>query len=395
MIYLDNAATTFPKPVSVKNAVEECMTEWCANPGRSGHRMAMRSAEAVYRARIEIAGLIGAEADEIVFTQNCTGALNLALHGVLKPGDHVVTTMMEHNSVLRTLNALRKWGVETTVVRCGKDGVPIEGSVRAACRDNTRMIICTMASNVTGTILPVEEIGKIAKEKEILFLADGSQGLGVLEVDVNRAGIDLLAASGHKSLMGPQGTGFLYIRRGAEISPVMEGGTGTESGSIVQPDTVPEGMESGTLNVPGIAGLAEGVRFVKKTGIGQIRKKEERLIESLCSLIADDRYSRGEVISYGPEKAEQKVGIFSFNIRGMDCERVADLLDRRYGIAVRAGFHCAPFAHRAIGTAEGGCVRISVSMFNTESDIRNAAEAIRDIIKSEKKCCDSVERKTF
>ncbi len=391
MIYLDNAATTFPKPVSVRSAVEECMSEWCANPGRSGHRMAMRSAESVYRARLEIADLIGAEADEIVFTQNCTGALNLALHGVLKPGDHVVTTMMEHNSVLRTLNSLRRYGVETTVIRCGKDGTLQAESVRAACRNNTRMIVCTMASNVTGTILPVEEIGKIASERKILFLMDGSQGLGVLEADVDSMGIDLLAASGHKSLMGPQGTGFLYIRRGTPVSPVTEGGTGSESGSIIQPKTVPEGMESGTLNVPGITGLAEGIRFVKRTGLNQIRKREEKLIEYLSSLIRESRDISENILSYGPGETDKKVGIFSFNIRGMNSERAADLLDRRYGIAVRAGFHCAPFAHRAIGTEDGGCVRISVSMFNTERDMYDTAEAIRDIIRIRKRDPDDVE----
>lgn len=386
MIYLDNAATSFPKPASVTDAVTECMTEWCANPGRSGHEMAMKSAEAVYRARIEAAGLIGAGPDEIVFTQNCTGALNIALHGVLRPGDHVVTTMMEHNSVLRPLNAMRRYGVKTTVVRCGPDGRLSAESVRRACRDNTRMIVCTMASNVTGTVMPTEEIGEIAAEKRILFLADGSQAAGVLETDVESMKADFLAVSGHKSLMGPQGTGFLYIRHGTPVFSVTEGGTGSESESIVQPQTVPEGMEAGTLNVPGITGLAEGIRFVKKTGLPEIRKKEENLIGYLSSMLE----GRKNIISYGPEKSDQKVGIFAFNIRGMNSETTAEILDRQYGIAVRAGFHCAPFAHRAIGTQNSGCVRISVGMFNTEKEISDAAEAILDIAEIAEKRKNSV-----
>ena len=197
MIYLDNAATTFPKPISVTESVTECMENWCANPGRAGHMSAMKSGEAVYNARLEAAELIGAKSNEIIFTSNCTDALNMALHGTLKEGDHVVTTMMEHNSVLRPLNELRKYGVETTIVRCSKEGYPMRDAIRAACRKNTRMIVCTAASNVTGTIMPIEEAGAIAREKGILFLVDGSQGAGVMNIDVESTNIDMLAVSGH------------------------------------------------------------------------------------------------------------------------------------------------------------------------------------------------------
>lgn len=377
MIYLDNAATTFPKPISVTESVTECMENWCANPGRAGHMSAMKSGEAVYNARLEAAELIGAKSNEIIFTSNCTDALNMALHGTLKEGDHVVTTMMEHNSVLRPLNELRKYGVETTIVRCSKEGYPMRDAIRAACRKNTRMIVCTAASNVTGTIMPIEEAGAIAREKGILFLVDGSQGAGVMNIDVESTNIDMLAVSGHKSLMGPQGTGFLYVKTGVSIHTTIQGGTGSESQNIIQPQNRPEGFEAGTVNVPGITGLAEGIRFIKNIGVSTIRKYEENLVTCLT----EETSCMKNMIRFGPQKAEEKVGIFSFNLKGMDSERVAEILDKEYGIAVRAGFHCAPFAHRAIGTERSGCVRMSVSMFNTEQEMRETAAALRKIEK--------------
>ena len=377
MIYLDNAATTFPKPISVTESVTECMENWCANPGRAGHMSAMKSGEAVYNARLEAAELIGAKSNEIIFTSNCTDALNMALHGTLKEGDHVVTTMMEHNSVLRPLNELRKRGVETTIVRCSKEGYPMRDAIRTACRKNTRMIVCTAASNVTGTIMPIEEAGAIAREKGILFLVDGSQGAGVMNIDVESTNIDMLAVSGHKSLMGPQGTGFLYVKTGVSIHTTIQGGTGSESQNIIQPQNRPEGFEAGTVNVPGITGLAEGIRFIKNIGVSTIRKYEENLVTCLT----EETSCMKNMIRFGPQKAEEKVGIFSFNLKGMDSERVAEILDKEYGIAVRAGFHCAPFAHRAIGTERSGCVRMSVSMFNTEQEMRETAAALRKIEK--------------
>lgn len=375
MIYLDNAATTFPKPDSVISAVTECMQNWCANPGRAGHKAAMKSGEAVYDTRSRIADLIGAKSDEIIFSANCTDALNTAVHGVLRPGDHVITTMMEHNSVLRPLNRMKKQGVATTVVWCDRQGKPRPEDIRAAIRRNTRMIICTMASNVTGTVMPLEEIGKIARRYGLLFLVDGSQGMGVVEVDVDGCGIDMIAASGHKSLMGPQGTGFLYVRRGTKIRPVREGGTGTESKKLRQPDRIPEGFEAGTVNVPGIAGLGAGIKYISDLGIERIRKKEEYL----TACLEEELRGNKEIITYGPAAGKRKTGIFSFNIRGIGCEKAAEILDQEYGIAVRAGFHCAPLAHKAVGTQASGCVRISVGPFNTENEMTETAECIKKI----------------
>ena len=375
MIYLDNAATTFPKPDGVVRAVDDCMRKWCANPGRAGHAAAMKSGEAVYSARKEAAGLIGAEPQEIIFTSNCTDALNLGLHGILGEGDQVVTTMMEHNSVLRPLDNLRKKGVETTVVQCSREGKVRSEDIRSVLRNNTRMIVCTAASNVTGTVMPLREIGKMARKNNILFFVDASQGIGIMDINVEKDGIDILAVSGHKSLMGPQGTGFLYVRSGTEIRPVKQGGTGTESQNIHHPDNMPEGFEAGTLNVPGIAGLAEGIRFIKREGIGKIFRYEEELLSILHRELADQKNIR----IYGPALPEEKVGIFAFNIEGLSSEETAGLLDEKYGIAVRAGYHCAPLAHRAIGTENGGCVRVSAGYFNTKEDIYRAAAAIQQI----------------
>ena len=381
MIYLDNAATTFPKPDAVVETVDECMRNWCANPGRAGHAASMKSGEAVYHARREIAEFIGSKPQDIIFTSNCTDALNLAIHGVLKKGDHVVTTMMEHNSVFRPLNKLRAAGVETTIVRCSREGKVRPADIEGVLRDNTRMIICTAASNVTGTIMPLKEIGEIARRNHILFLVDGSQGMGVMKIDTEEYNIDLLTVSGHKSLMGPQGTGFLYVRSGTEIRPVKEGGTGTESWSIQQPQTIPEGFESGTVNVPGITGLAEGVRFVKRKGLKTIRAYEEELIAYLHKELCASE----EIQIYGPAEMKEKVGIFAFNIKGMGSEQTAEILDKKYGIAVRAGFHCAPLAHKAIGTEDGGCVRISVGCFNTGQEMIRTARAIRQISKDHRR----------
>mgnify|MGYP002546292801 FL=1 len=227
----------------------------------------------------------------------------------------------------------------------------------------------------------LKEIGEIARRNHILFLVDGSQGMGVMKIDTEEYNIDLLTVSGHKSLMGPQGTGFLYVRSGTEIRPVKEGGTGTESWSIQQPQTIPEGFESGTVNVPGITGLAEGVRFVKRKGLKTIRAYEEELIAYLHKELCTSE----EIQIYGPAEMKEKVGIFAFNIKGMGSEQTAEILDKKYGIAVRAGFHCAPLAHKAIGTEDGGCVRISVGCFNTGQEMIRTARAIRQISKDHRR----------
>ncbi len=380
MIYMDNAATSYPKPAEVIEATAECLAAWCANPGRAGHEYSMRSAEKVYDTRKKAAAIVGAgaEAENIIFTKNCTEALNIAIKGILKRGDHVITTMMEHNSVLRPLFAAKRYGIDTSVLRCDEEGYPEKGSIEKALKKNTKMVICTLSSNVTGTIMPVEEFGEFAKKHGIIFMIDSAQGLGSIPFDAGACGAGIVAASGHKSLMGPQGTGFLYINSSVmpkHMGHIMEGGTGTESLQLSQPDVPPEGFEAGTLNVPGIAGLNAGISHILNEGVEKIRRKEKDLMECLH----EELKGTDGIIIYGPKDPTGKTAVLSLNIDRMDCEKVAAILNDEYGIGVRAGYHCAPLAHRAIGTEKTGCVRISPGMFSTYEDVIATAEALRRI----------------
>lgn len=373
MIYLDNAATTFPKPEVMLMEMSRCISQYCGNPGRSGHGMSMKTGEMVYRTRREIAGLFGIEdGSHVVFTSNTTEGLNMAIKGVLEPGDHVITTYMEHNSVLRPLKALEQQGIRTTAVRCDKEGRVRAEDIAAEIKENTKLIICTHASNVTGTVMPISEIGKMAKEKGILFLVDGAQSGGCVPIHVKDMCIDLLALPGHKGLLGPLGTGFLYVRPGVKIRPLMEGGTGTVSRDLRQPDEFPEGFESGTVNAPGIIGLGASVKWVKSVGVSNIGKYEEELI-----LIMEERLRNiSRIKVYGPEKVQDKTGIITFNIEGMGCEEVSEILNSEFDIACRSGYHCAGLAHKTIGTANTGAVRVSVGPFNTKKEVKTASEAI-------------------
>ena len=386
MIYLDNAATSFPKPKACVRAMEDCLLHYCGNPGRSGHAMSMKTAAKVYEARAFAARLFGAEdPSSMIFTCNATDSLNLAIKGCLKSGDHVVTTSMEHNSVLRPLKALEKQGVTTTVVYgdpCGR--VDPEG-IRSAIRPETALVVCTHASNVTGTILPVEQIGQIIGEireqrrgacgnKGLRYLVDASQTAGALDVNVESLGADLVAAPGHKGLLGSLGTGVLYVKPGCQLHTLKEGGTGTASRDLRQPQEGPERYESGTLNAPALIGLGASIETVQRLGWEQIRAHELRLVRHLEGKMRNmDR-----VILYGPDHPEEKMGVIAFNIEGMDCEDVGEALNQ-CGIAVRAGFHCAGLAHKTIGTAETGCVRISVGPNNSIREMEQAAEAIHRI----------------
>lgn len=278
MIYLDNAATSRPKPPEVIQAMVDFMTEVCANSGRSGHRLAIEASRRVYDARDTIAEFFNiADPLRIVFTMNATEGLNLAMRGVLRPGDHAITSSMEHNSVMRPLRALETEGVEVTVLECSKQGFLDTESVKNAIKSNTKMIIINHGSNVTGSLAPIEQIGHLAKERGILFTVDTAQTAGAYPIDVQKLSIDLLAFTGHKSLCGPPGTGGLYIREGVQLSPLKCGGTGSRSEEEYQPDFLPDKFESGTLNLVGIAGLGAGVRFVMQEGVENIRKRERDL----------------------------------------------------------------------------------------------------------------------
>lgn len=376
MIYLDNGATSFPKPKGMIEAMDSCMSSYCGNPGRSGHDLSRRTGEEVYQARNVLARFFKIEKpDRIIFTNNTTQALNMGIKGILKKGDHVITTVMEHNSVLRPVRALSDQGVEYTLIQCGRDGSLDLANVENAIKDNTRLIVCTQASNVTGTIMPVRELGILCKERGILFMVDGAQGAGHVPMDVKN--MDLLAVPGHKGLLGPLGTGMLYVREGVELRPLMEGGTGTASREILQPTELPEGFETGTINAPGIIGLGYSTGFVNKIGVDVIRQHQLELTRILDSSLRNMK----NVTVYGPADCRKKVGIVTFNINGYNCEEVASLLNDEYGIAVRGGYHCAGLAHKTIGTWDCGAVRMSMGIYNNGREMKAAADAVYAITK--------------
>ncbi len=375
MIYLDNGATSFPKPKGMVAAMEECILKYCGNPGRSGHTMSMKTGEEVYHARRKIASLFNInDAERLVFTKNTTEALNMGIKGVLRPGDHVITTSMEHNSVLRPLKALEKQGVSQSVIRADREGLINVSDIEKTIKSNTKLIVVTAASNVTGTKMPLFEIGKLARKRGILFMVDGAQGAGSMDLDVKKLNINLLAFPGHKGLLGPLGTGALYACPNTQLCHIMEGGTGTESKSRIQPREFPEGYESGTINAPAIIGLGYSAEFVDKIGVDVIGKYEEELI---CWL--DERLDNMDFVKrYGP-KASCKTGISLINIKGVPAEEVTSVLSSEFGIAVRGGFHCAGLAHKTIGTWDEGAVRISVGPFNTLRDMEKISDAIWQI----------------
>jgi cysteine desulfurase/selenocysteine lyase len=378
MIYLDNAATSFPKPSCMLREMERCIRDYCGNPGRSGHELSVRTGEKIYEARNEIASLFGVQdPSRILLTSNTTEGINMGLKGVLNPGDHVITTSMEHNSVLRPLKALEWHGIQTSIIKCDECGRLNPTEVEHAITPSTRLIVCTHVSNVTGTIIPIAQIGKIAKKRGILFMVDAAQSAGTIDINIEKLGIDLLAAPGHKGLLGPQGTGILYIKEGIPFRHFKEGGTGTDSKNRKQPVEFPEGYESGTLNSPGIIGLGASVKWIKRIGIKEIHEHEMELLAQLYEDLSNMR----NIEIYGPKDMNERSGIITINIEHMDCEEAAASIWENFRIAVRGGYHCAGLAHRTIGTWNTGAIRISVGPFNTRNEIRRAIDAIYKLAK--------------
>ncbi len=376
MIYLDNAATTFPKPSSVYKSVMRAMTVYGANPGRGSHAMAIEGARIIYETRELLAELFNLDDPmRVIFTFNATDSLNIAIKGILNSGDHVVTTEMEHNSVLRPIKKLESSGVENTIVRCASDGTINLVDLESAIKDNTKLIVTTHVSNLTGTIFPAEEIGKICKKHNILYLLDASQSAGVLPIDIKKYNISFLAMPGHKGLLGPQGTGALLINSDMQIEKLKEGGTGSQSSSLEHPNFYPDKLEAGTHNLPGIAGLNAGLKYILNRGIESIYSHEKGLLDIF---IAEMR-KNPKIKIYGPESIEHRIGVVPININGMDSSEVADILDTEYRIAVRPGLHCAPLAHKAIGTEKLGAVRFGVGPFNKITDIMAAVDALNKI----------------
>lgn len=348
-----------------------------ANPGRGAHRMAIEAGHVILETRTLLAKLISAQkAEEIIFTSGATESINLIIKGLLMPGDHVVTTSMEHNSVYRPLKALEKQGIKITVISADKDGHIYEKDVEKALNPNTKLIIVNHASNVCGTIVPVSLIGEIAHKHEVYFAVDASQSLGFVPIDVQKMHIDLLAFPGHKGLYGPPGVGGLYIKEGIILRTLKEGGTGVSSSLPEMPDIMPERYEAGTLNLPGIAGLEAGIGYINRIGIANIMKQGRELLVMVTEGLADIP----GIKIYAP-KAGEGVPVVSFNLANLDASEVALLLDKKYDIAVRAGLHCAPLAHKTIGTEATGAVRISIGTFNTENEIAELLKAVLEISK--------------
>lgn len=377
-VYLDSAATSHPKPAQVLQAVADAMTTLNSNPGRSGHRRAILGAQALVHCRTTLAQLIGAgDPMQIVFAFNGTDALNLAIKGCLTRGDHVVTTVMEHNSVLRPLVTLMDAGlIELTMVQPEEDGCVTPEAVQAAIRGNTRLVAVTHASNVTGAIQPVAAIGQLVNQAGVPYLVDGAQALGIQPVDVKGLGCDLYAFPGHKGLLGPQGTGGLYVKEGMVLGTLREGGTGSSSESMRQPTEMPERYESGTVNLHGIAGLAAGTEYVLNNEL-TLRAHERALTEQLMRGL---RHIDGVTV-YGGTDPRNRVGVVSFNLGDYTSGALADALGRE-GYQVRGGLHCAPGMHSFLGTLSRGAVRASVGHATTSKEIDGFLGAVQSLAKN-------------
>lgn len=374
-IYCDQAATSFPKPKAVVEAISSFLTNTSGSPGRSAHRYAIEAGRAVFEARETIAVFFNCPSSEqVIFTANVTESLNLVLLGLLQPGDHVVTTSMEHNSVMRPLQYLRESrNVDFTVVSCDDQGQLDPEDIRRVLRSETRFVVVNHASNVTGTILPIEAVGEI--KGDAFFLVDTAQSAGVIPIDMQEAGIDFLAFTGHKSLLGPTGIGGLCLSKDIRLNPLKRGGTGSRSESWAHPDFLPDRYESGTPNTLGIAGLDAGIRFIREQGIERIRDHELQLIRQMMEGLGGIR----GVKIYGPQAADEKTAIVSLNIEGKSPSEVCLTLDRKYGIMTRGGLQCAPIAHKTIGTFPDGTVRLSLGYFNTMEEVDQVIRAIDEI----------------
>jgi cysteine desulfurase family protein len=376
-IYLDNAATTFPKPEEVYLAVEHAMREIGVGPGRGSHRRGLEASRLVFDAREAVSSLFGIDdSSRVIFTQSATEALNLAINGLLEAGDHVVTTTMEHNSLVRPLKVAEQRGVEVTWIEANGLGRVECSQVAGAIRNNTRLVAISHCSNVTGTIQPIEEIARVTRKAGVLLLVDAAQSAGSITLDMRCTNIDLLAAPGHKGLYGPQGTGFLYVAKGITLKPLIVGGTGGFSSSEEQPWELPERFESGTLNTPGIAGLKAGVEFVGSVGVEAIRKKEAALVTHLIEGFT----GLPGVVILSPKEPGLRGGVVSFTAPGYDPADIGYRLDNEFDIAVRVGLHCAPMAHRTIGTYPHGTIRVSPGYFNTIDEIDGFLNAMGVIL---------------
>ncbi|MBQ7230822.1 MAG: aminotransferase class V-fold PLP-dependent enzyme [Oscillospiraceae bacterium] len=375
MIYLDNAATTLRKPQQVIDAVVAAMTSM-GNAARGAHGSALTASRVVYDARCKVAALFGCKrADHVIFTSNSTEALNIAISGTIGEGDHVISTDLEHNSVLRPLYRLEKErGVELSFVPADRQGRPDYAAFENLIQENTKAIVCTHASNLTGNMIDLARVGQIAKKHGLLLIVDASQTAGAVPIDMEKMGIDILCFTGHKGLMAPQGTGGLCIREGVEIAPFKVGGSGVHSYDKEQPKTYPTRLEAGTLNAHGIAGLSAAVDYLNEVGIGTIQAHEMHLMRRFYEGVT----AIDGVTVYG-DFDSPRTAVVTLNIRDYDSSAVSDELAEYYDIATRPGAHCAPRMHYALGTTDRGAVRFSFAWFNTEEEVDRAIEAVREM----------------
>lgn len=379
MIYMDNAATTMRKPDEAIEAVVNAMSSM-GNAGRGAHGAALSASRVIYNTREALARFFGAESPkQIVFTSNSTESLNIAIKGLLEPGDHVVTTMLEHNSVLRPLYEMEEKGVSLTFVSSNKKGTISYEELEEAIQANTKAIICTNASNLTGNYVDVKRVGEIAKRKGVLLVVDASQTAGVYPIDVREMNIDVLCFTGHKGLLGPQGTGGLYVREGLRLKPLKSGGSGVQTYLKKHPDDMPTALEAGTLNGHGIAGLGAAIAYLEREGIDNIREKELKHMWKFYRGVKDIP----GVKIYGDFDTEVRCPIVTLNIGDYDSSEVSDELLMTYDISTRPGAHCAPLMHEALGTVDQGAVRFSFSHYNTEEEVDIAIRAIRELAEEE------------
>lgn len=379
MIYLDNAATTMQKPQEVIDAVVAAMSSM-GNAGRGANEASLSAARVIYDTRDRICKLFHAENPKrIAFTCNSTESLNIAIKGSLNPGDHVITTMLEHNSVLRPLYEMEDAGVELTIIESDSKGNICYDDFEKAVCPNTKAIVCTNGSNLTGNKIDIERVGEIARKHGIRFIVDASQTAGVFEIDVQKMHVDILCFTGHKGLLGPQGTGGLYVREGITVKPLKCGGSGVDTYNTHHPEEMPTALEAGTLNGHGIAGLGAGVKYIMDTGMEHIRETEQHYMWKFYNGVKDIP----GVKIYGDFDTLDRCPIVTLNIGDYDSSEVSDELLVTYGISTRPGAHCAPLMHKALGTVEQGAVRFSFSHFNTEEEIDTAIAAVRELAEEE------------
>lgn len=379
MIYLDNAATTMHKPKEVIDAVV-CAMSSMGNAGRGANEASLSASRIIYDTREKLCRFFhGENPRQIVFTNNSTESLNIAIKGLLNPGDHVITTMLEHNSVLRPLYEMKEKGVGLTIIESDKNGRFCLEDMEAAIRPNTKMIVCTNGSNLTGNYVPLKPVGELAKKHDILFVVDASQTAGVFPIDVQDMMIDVLCFTGHKGLLGPQGTGGMYVREGLKIRPLKTGGSGVQTYSKTHPAEMPTALEAGTLNGHGIAGLHAAMSYLEETGVDHIRAREQELMWRFYEGVKDIP----EITIYGDFSTKERCAIVTLNIGEYDSSEVSDALLTEYSISTRPGGHCAPLMHEALGTVEQGAVRFSFSHYNTEEEVDTAIEAVRELAKDE------------